>query len=142
MFDINLTFILSFFIFILAFLVSYRLIYLSVSRESFRYEDDIKMKLHEASRYTREAQMLEEEARRIINSAREKSMENYKKKIQEASEKANRIIQGTIEYSNQRLSEAISEIEKEKKEMMKRIPEIAKNISTDILTKILGREVQ
>lgn len=141
MFDINLTFILSLFIFIVAFFISYKLIYVSVSRETFKYEDDIKFNMHEVSRYIRDAQILEEEAKKIIESTRERALGEYRRKIQEASEKANKIIQGTLEYSNQKMSEAMSEIEKEKKGVLTKIPEIAEGISKDILKIVLGREV-
>lgn len=141
MFDINLTFILSFLIFIIAFFVSYRLIYLSISKEAFKYEDAVKSNMQEASQYIREAQKLEDETRKIIESAREKALENYRKKITEATEKANKIIHGAIEHSEKKITEMVSDIEKEKQKMLNKIPEIASALSKDILRKILEREV-
>lgn len=141
MFDINLTFIVSFLIFPLVFFISYRLIYLTISREFFRYDEQIRENLQEALRLTREAERLENESKKIIEDARERALRNYKVGIQEASERSSKMIQLANESSNKRLQEKVAEIEREKEKMMKEIPKISEAISKDILRRILGREV-
>lgn len=137
----DLTFVVSFFIFILAYLILSNFVVKPILNEVAGYFEEVKKNNEEAERFLKEAGKLEQEYQSIIDEARNKALMEYKRRVEEERKRASEIISQVDEYASKRLQEETEKLEEYEKKVLNEIPKIVDEISQKLLEKVLARKV-
>ena len=134
----NLTFLLSFLIFLVAYFIISRFVLGKFVGETVELEDEIKKNVEETKKLLSEAENFLREAEKIESRARQEGVEEYRRIIEKANEEAKKIVDSAGAEARRIIEEGAKEIESYKQQIRQQANRIADNLSEEVVNKIIG----